>query len=232
MRAPLFALALLATPAGATERILTLTEFDSVRVEGGYSVTVTTGRAAGGRISGSFDAVDRVSVEVQDRTLVVRRNDTGGGYQTADAGPVTIRLVAPPLRSAWLLGSGSLAIDQMRGPDVRVTIEGAGGVTVATVAADQLTVGLQGTGTAKLAGKANEVSAIVRGSATLDAGALTATNAVVTAEGSGDATLTATRTAKVAASGPGRVAVLGTPACTVTNTGAGSVRCGRVRAIP
>ncbi|HMJ94174.1 MAG TPA: DUF2807 domain-containing protein, partial [Allosphingosinicella sp.] len=83
MRILLTALLLLlfATPASAADQRVMVTDFDRVQVDGPYQVTLSVGRPSGVIASGSRGALDRVTIEVQGRTLRIRPNRSAwGGY--------------------------------------------------------------------------------------------------------------------------------------------------------
>ncbi len=226
----LLVLAVIAPPALARDRTVTITSFDRIRVEGSFQVEVTTGKGPSARVSGSEQAIERTIVVNQGQTLVVRPNPNAwGGWDGADAGPIVVRLTTPGLRAAALTGSGALKIDAMRNATVSVALEGSGSLDVAAVDTDALDVGIAGAGTITLAGRAAGARFAVRGTSNLRGEKLSARDARVIAEGAGDITLAAVRTADVAASGAGRVTIIGNPACTVSNRGNGSVSCGKGR---
>lgn len=222
------ALAALAAPATAAERRYTVTDFDRVVVEGPFSVRLVTGSHSSARATGSQEALERVSVEVQGRTLRIRPNRSAwGGYPGIAAGPVAIELSTRELRAATVNGAGNLAIDRVEGLRVDLAVEGTGRIGAPNVAADMLVIGMIGSGRIQLAGTARELRANVHGWADLDAAALTAQGAHVVTDTAGRLALTVAREANVTASGIGEVEILGTPACTVRGDSAGQVRCGR-----
>lgn len=219
--------ALVASPALAADRGLTLTDFDRVRIEGPYVVDIATGRSASGKLSGTPQALDRITVQVQDRTLVVRPNHNGwGGNPDSDGGPVRVRLTVPVLRTAWVNGSGVVTIKGMRGATLDLALQGSGSLEVSELQGDRMTLALSGAGNARVAGKVSQLTVTTRGSGTLDAAALMTQDIRIATEGSGDVKTAASRSAKVMSIGTGNVSVAGTPACTVNNVGAGTVRCG------
>lgn len=230
MRIILLGVALIAQPALARERTLTVTSFDRMRVEGSYIVEVVTGRGASARISGSEQAIERTSVVVQGQTLVIRPGQNAwGGWPDDGGGPTTIRLTTPALRGAFVTGSATVRVDRMRGADVSVALEGSGTLNVAAIETDKLDIGLAGAGMMTLGGRAAGARAAVRGTATLDARALAVRDAKVIAQGAGAVTIAAERTADVNGSGAGSVTIVGTPACTVTRKGSGTIICGKNR---
>ncbi len=227
MKYALLLAVLIASPALAAERGLTLTDFDRVRVEGPYVVDVTSGKSASGKLIGTPQAFDRITVQVQDHTLVIRPNRSGwGGNPDTDGGPVRVKITVPVLRTAWVNGSGVVTIAGMRGATLDLVLQGSGSLSVSAIQADRLSVGLTGAGSATVSGKASQVTITTRGGGALDASALATQDIKVSSEGSGDVKATASRSAKVTSSGAGNIVVAGKPACIVSNVGAGSVVCG------
>ncbi len=217
----------LSAAASAAERGYSVTDFDRIRVDGPYKVTLATGRSPGARAYGAQTAIEGVSVEVQGRTLVVKRNSqTWGGYPGKPAGPVEIRLTGHGLRAATLNGAGSLSIDKVKGQNIDLAVAGSGLLKVASVEADRLTVSVIGNGRAEVAGKAAIAQFGVRGTGGVEARALIAKDARIVADGPGDIRIKATATASVTSNGAGNIVVDGQPACTVKATGSGSVACG------
>jgi hypothetical protein len=219
-----------AAPVGAADRSYSVTDFDRVQVDGPYRVTLTTGRSSAARAQGSVQALDQVSVDVQGGTLRVSRNRSAlGSYPAADPGPVAIALTTRDLRSAAVVGSGSLDIDRAKGLRVDVSVSGSGRLNVGAVEADTLVVGLLGSGRITLAGRTKQLKAAVQGSGDLAATGLTADEAQIGSDTAGNVVVAVARTAKVTSAGAGDVEIIGSPACTVTSKGSGRVICGGAR---
>jgi hypothetical protein len=218
----------LSAPAVAAERNYSLTDFDRVRIEGPYQVRLTTGLATGGSASGSQQALEAVSVEVQGSTLRVRPNrSTWGGYPGQSSGPPpVITLRTRNQRAASVSGSGSLAIDKARGLQLDLALAGSGRLSVGALDTDRLTIAMLGSGKMSLAGKAKQLKATIQGSAELDAQGLRADELQLGAETAGPIRLAAGRSAKVKNSGAGDVTIAGSAACSVEALGTGTVRCG------
>src|SRR3954451_19033136 len=103
-------LLLLPAAAAAADRTYTVTDFDRVQVDGPYEVVLTTGGPSGARATGSQLALDAVTVEVSGATLRVRTNRSAwGGYPGQPVEPAKIRLTTRDLKSATVVGAGSLA---------------------------------------------------------------------------------------------------------------------------
>jgi len=216
--------AVAASPAMAAERNYSVTSFDRIRIDGPYKVKLTTGVAPFAIASGSAMAIDRVSVDVEGRTLVVRQNPgSWGGYPGQAPGPVEIALGTHDLSQAWVNGSGTLSIDRIRGLTFDLALQGSGSATVGASDVDQMKIGISGAGNVSIAGKAPKLTAVVRGTSTLDASELTAKDASVGAEGPSEVRIVATATAKIDARGLANVAVAGNPSCTVKAQGSAIV---------
>ncbi|WP_118857962.1 GIN domain-containing protein [Sphingomonas mesophila] len=213
-----------AAPAAAADRNFGVNGFDRVRVDGDYRVELTTGVAPYAKASGDVRAIDRLNIKVEGRTLIVRLAQSGGwGSERQSSGPVTIRIGTHELTTAQVNGAGSLAINRVEGLKFEASAAGAGMLTIADVAVDQLTVVLAGAASARLAGKAGRVTALVRGMSVLDAGQLEVKDSKIVAEGPATVRLTASETAKVTAAGVGSVSLAGNPACTLDVHGSASV---------
>jgi hypothetical protein len=88
---------------------------------------------------------------------------------------------------------------------------------------DQLRIGLSGSASSRIAGKALKLTATVRGSSSLDAEGLSVKDAVIGAEGPALVRAAISGTAKVDALGLASVAITGSPSCTVKVQGSSTV---------
>ena len=224
----LMLLALASLPADAaptsSQRNYSVTSFDRIRLDGPYQVELKTNVAPFARATGPAASLDGVSIGVEGRTLVVRAGSgSWGGYPGQSQGPVTIELGTHDLSAAWINGSGALHIDRVKGLNFDLTIQGAGSSSIDNVDADQLKLGISGAGSARMGGKAKKLTAIIRGTSSLEAEGLTVKDAVIGAEGPATVRATVTGTAKVDAMGLASVSLSGNPACTVTARGSAVV---------
>lgn len=226
MRTFLFVLgiAALAAPAGAASRNFGITSFEKVRVDGPFKVSLKTGVAPFARATGSPQALDRVAIDVRGNTLVVHTNlDSWGGYPGKDPGPVEISLGTHDLSAAWLNGSGVLSIDRVKGLTFDLSVQGSGAGEIGQANIDQLNVSVVGTASAKLAGQAAKMTAVIRGVSTLDAAALSTKDATLGADGAATIAANVSNSVTVDASGPATVRLSGGPSCTLRVSGSASV---------
>ena len=222
---PVFCLgAVVASPAIGAERNFSVNSFDRIRVDGPYKVKMTTGVPPFAVAKGSAGAIDKISVAVEGRTLVVRSNPgSWGGYPGDAPGPVEVEVGTHELSQIWVNGPGTLAVDRVRGLTFDLALQGSGSIAIGDADVDQMKIGISGSGSVTIAGKAPRLSAIVRGTSTLDAAGLTTKDALVGAEGPSEVKLVATATAKVDARGLTNVSVGGNPSCTVKAEGSAVV---------
>lgn len=212
-----------ASPSGAATRNFGIESFTKIRVEGPFKVTVSTGVPPFARATGSNAGLDRVAVEIQGNTLVIRSQDSWGGYPGADPGPVEVSVGTHDLTNAALNGAGSVAIDRVKGLTFALALQGSGMGQIGDVAVDQMSVSLVGSASAKLTGHAGKLTALVRGISSLDAGSLTTPNAQISADGTSTVDATVTDTARVDAWGPATIRFAGRPSCAVKTSGSTSV---------
>lgn len=214
----------LTAPAHAANRTYSVTNFDQVRMQGPYKVRLVTGVAPYARASGSVQALDGISLDVSSQILTIRRNSSArSGYPGQPAGPVEIEIGGHDLRSASILGTGSLDITAVRSMTFSLTVEGAGAARVGNIDVDQLKLWLAGSANAALSGRAKSATVLVRGTSALDAGALAVKDAVIGAEGPAVVRANVSNSAKVTAQGVSQITLDGAPACTVRASGSATV---------
>jgi hypothetical protein len=208
-------LAAAAADAAPATRTFSIKGFERIRVDGPYRVKLTTGVAPFANASGSAAALDAVSLDVEGRTLVVRRKPSARSSNEQPLGPVTISLGTHELAAAWINGSGGLAINAVRGQSFDLAVAGSGAAEVGKLGVDRLRVSVTGSASVALGGAAKKATFHVQGPTAVDATALSAKAATITAEGATRISLTATDTAKVLANGLAVVELAGSPSCTI-----------------
>lgn len=211
----LFFILVAASPLAAAERNYTVTDFARVKVEGPFAVTLATNVAPYARASGSQSALDRLSLRVEGRTLIIRVDRSAwGGSSDKAAEPVTIRVGTHSLDQAVLNGSGSLSIDRVRGLDFGFSSYGSGAASIATAAVDRLRVSANGSGSMRVGGATKQLIATLNGPGLLDASALTAKDATLSASGPASLRANVSNTVKLTATGTATITLDGGAACT------------------
>ncbi len=220
----------LAAPAAAAERRYSVTDFDRVIVEGPYRVHLVAGRPSSATVTGSREAIDRVTIDVQGQILRIRRNRSAwSGTPGAEAGPLAVELTTRSIRSARLIGPALLDVVDAEGLNVQFTVEGSGRIRATGVDAETLTLGLLGSGRLDISGSARALRADFQGTGDVEGTNLRARNATVTTNTVGTVTLTVDGPVTVNANGLGDVHILGNAVCTVRGIGAAQVRCSNQR---
>lgn len=214
----------LAGPATAATRNFGIEDFDRIRVTGPFRVQLVTGVAPFARGTGSSDALEAVSVEIEGRTLVVHQNASNWtGFQGQNSGPVTISIGTHDLSAASLNGSGMISIDRVKEPSFELILQGSGAASIASMTVDTLKIAMSGSGSAVVSGTAPQVTATLFGASTFDGSALQSKDATIGAQGTAVVKLTATDAVKIDAEGPATISLGGNPSCTVRAQGPGDV---------
>ncbi len=217
----------LAGPAIAAERSYSITEFDTIDVDGAYQVSVETGKAPSVRASGNQVGIDQLRVEIRSQRLVIRTLKNNWGERSfLKPGLVTIRVTVPGLKRADIAGSGSMTITRIRAARLSLSLEGSGQLRVDQLDVDQFDLASAGNGLVVLAGKVLSGRLSNSGTGRIEAGGLTVSDLDLKSDSAGLSRIGALRSAKIASAGSGNVIITGKPACTVTELGSGVVTCG------
>jgi hypothetical protein len=218
------------TSASAAEKRYGLTSFETIEITADVAVEVVTRSPVSAIATGSPDALDRLTVEARDGRLIIgQKIYAGDENRRQPLGQVTLRVNAANLRSASIVGAGSLQIDRLKGTKVEIGLRGPGRLTVGAVTTDRLSVAMIGNGTMTLAGTAKVAQMTLSGAGVVDAGKLAVGELVTSSEGTGDHVFQAVKSAAITTRGLGRTVVLGKPVCTVRNAGSGTVQCGAAK---
>lgn len=210
----------------AATRGYSVTDFDHVRVDGPFDVRIHTGGSTSARATGTAEALDRLSVEVQGGTLIIRPLPGGwGGWPGSGTSRVVVDVATRGLSGIGLSGSGDVTVDRVKGDRLDLMMAGSGDLSIGDVTVTRIGATLTGSGDMRLAGRAAEARALLRGSGDIHADAFMTEAADVTAIGSGSVTIGASKTAKVSLTGSGDVSIIGPATCAITSTGSGDVHC-------
>lgn len=221
-----------AVPANGATRNYEIAGFEKVRVEGPFKVRLTTGVPPSAKATGPQAAIDRLTIDVVGRTLVVHNSlsSWGGSLGSDDSGPVEVVIGTHDLNAASLTGAGSLEISAVKGLSFDLAAQGPGQIAVARTDVDQLSVALIGTASAVLAGKAGALKVQARGTTAFDGSALETKDITLTVNGASTIKAGVSNSANIVASGPASIVFSGKPSCTSRLTGSASVTgCGRTQ---
>lgn len=215
----------------AAERRLSVTSFDTVRIEGDVAVEIVSDAAPGAVAIGEPRALDTLSIRIQGNALLVRRTPTNAPIEqrakriAPDAVPL-VRISARSVESLSLRGHGSARLDRLAGSKPSARVDGDGSVEIGGVKADALSVTVTGGGSLKIAGTAASGRAMMMGDGLLEASGLTLASLDFTGEGPVRARLKVDGPARIVANGDSQIIVGGHPTCTARQTGTGLIDCG------
>lgn len=161
-------------------------DFTQVQLTGSFEVEVEVGPTTSVRVEADDNIVPLIATTVVGSTLKITARN---GFSTDQ--PVRVQVQAPQL----------LGVDQ----------SGSGSVRAGGIVADRFVVKLQGSGAIRLAGRADELVAMIDGSGALAAVDLVTTSATVDLAGSGSAEVQARERLVVAIAGSGAVRYAGDP---------------------
>ncbi len=216
-------LLLLGAAAPGDERVVMITGFDRLRIDGPFAVEVAPG-SAGVTISGDRAAIDAVGVRIQAGTLIL--NSGLNSWESAAgklASGARIRVTVPGLRVVQTNGGTQLKIAEMRGDRLDISQNGDGRIELAAVEAQDIGITLAGSGTIALAGNALHTRVRLYGASNLDATGFTTADAQLISGSSGMLAMNVRYNARINATSSGVVRVLGNAKCTVI--GQGPVEC-------
>ncbi|NIJ65899.1 hypothetical protein FHR20_002861 [Sphingomonas leidyi] len=216
-------LLLVGAAAPGDERVVMVTGFDRLRIDGPFAVEVVPG-SPGVTLAGDRAALDRVGVRVEAGTLVINAGtqswESAAGKTASGA---RIRVAVPGLRVVQTNGGALLKIAEMRGNRLDVSLNGTGRIDIGKVDAQDLGVTLAGAGTVTLAGNALHTRVRLYGTSSLDAAALTTADALLVSGSGGALVMNVRYNAQISATSSGVVRVLGPAKCRVI--GQGPVEC-------
>ncbi|WP_343526319.1 DUF2807 domain-containing protein [Sphingomonas sp.] len=215
------------TGAGAADRRVDLSSFDSLRVEGAFIVTVTTAPSPRATLSGDAETLRRVEARIAGRSLIVRMAPDEATTRRSTGQPVTLTLAAPPLSAISVIGGSRITAQALRGTAMTLSLAGPAEVQVDRAEGEQLTATLLGPGKLTIGGgRVGKARLSSSGTALIAAEGLEVGDLMVALDGPGEIKARARYSAAVANSGLGRVTIDGAPKCRVTGGGGASVRCG------
>jgi hypothetical protein len=113
-----------------------------------------------------------------------------------------------------------VTVNDLRQLDVR----GSGTIDATKLDGDALSMAISGSGTANVAGRADDLTVSISGSGSFNAAGLTAKHAKVVVSGSGELTVNASDELDAKVSGSGSIWYIGSPRLTSNVSGSGSIK--------
>jgi len=217
---------LVATSAQAATKSYSITDVSRLRIAGPFDVHVHVGGSSSVRATGPQEAIDRLSVEQHEESLVIKPLSGGwGGWPNGFHGKLVVDVTMPSLDQAAVAGSGDTTIDRAKGDALMLALSGSGDLSVAGIQVTQLNATSTGSGTLSVAGRVVGAKAVLTGSGDLKGEQLLADDAEVRLVGSGSLSIGARHTAKGSLAGSGDLSIVGPAACAIERSGSGDVHC-------
>ena len=206
------------------QRTYQVADFSGVEAAGADDVDVRVGTGFSVRAEGDASELDNLKIEKNGDTLSIGRR--GHGFHWGNHKGVKVYVTMPRIASASIAGSGDMTIDHIEGDSFKGEGAGSGTLTVASLAVQNASFSLAGSGGVKAGGTANALKAEIAGSGDVDASGLKATSADISIAGSGSVNAQVNGAAKISIMGSGDVDLGPNAHCTTTKMGSGTVRCG------
>lgn len=192
-----------------TEQVRTPGNFQQLRLDGAFDVTVQPGSAAKVVLKADDNIVPLIQTELDGDTLVIRGRK-GASFHTRN--PISITVEVTQLSAIELRGSGNLKASGLRGKGFELSLSGSGNAVLTDIDVDRFEASLAGSGDMSLAGKSNRTELSIAGSGDIHAEQLLSRRTEVSIAGSGDAQVHASDSLEASIAGSGNVRYAGKPA--------------------
>jgi hypothetical protein len=190
----------------------TTESYDAISVSGWFDVTLTDGKEGNISIKGEENLLEYIITEVKDDRLVVKiKNGVNLQSSSWKNGSISVTIPVEKISDLSMSGSGDLVSQKvLKATDFEVGMSGSGDMSV-TVEATDIEVNLSGSGDMNLAGSAENLEVQISGSGDVNAYDLNADNVSAMVSGSATVKVTANETIKARVSGSGDIYYRGNP---------------------
>lgn len=153
-------------------QVLNLGYFSRIESYTSFDVKFVQGKTPSVRVVGAKGLVERLSVQRNGETLVIKSKGNGFSFSFDDDTPLTIYITSPDLTGVKLTGSGDFDVDGPLDTDVLdVALDGSGDIDFNSVVCDHAKIRMSGSGDIDIKDiKAQTVSCEVNGSGDVDLG--------------------------------------------------------------
>lgn len=200
-----------------------LRDFAAVTVSGPQDVEIVLGNTFSVTAYGDRDALNLVDAVVEDGVLILRPRDGITFGESLD--DVRIAVTLPAITRVSVEGAGEVTLDRAVGDSFEGAIGGSGTLAIGQLQVTRANLTVNGSGDLDAEGTAEEVAVTINGSGEVHAEGLRAGAATVEIAGSGEVDLYALEQAEVSVTGSAEVNIGGTAVCTVTQTGSSEIWC-------
>ena len=196
-----------------------ITGVHAVDLQTSGDLTIRTGETEGLTITAGANAIDDLTSDVVDGTLVL-----GSKPSIPIGGSIGYTLTVDGLDRIELEGSGSVNASGVLSGDASVSVSGSGSATLTELQLTSLTADLSGSGATRVSGSATGSTVDVSGSGDYDGSALTTRQTRIDVSGSGQARVNVGEQLSATVSGSGDVVYTGNPPVVQgSTTGSGKI---------
>lgn len=197
--------------------------FNSVKISGGFNVTIQQGSSENVKISASGIDLQDIITEIEGGSLRIRtRNDNWSWKKDYD---VDIVLTYKTLEGVTSSGSSRITTkNTIKSDNFDLTLSGSGKFK-GSVETQKLEMSISGSGDIELSGSAKEQDVSISGSGDLEAMELKSSFAKIKISGSGNASVAVSEELDAKVSGSGDIRFAGNPQKQIfKSTGSGSIK--------
>ena len=200
--------------------LLVLTACNEDTIKGSGNVT-TENRPVGKFTAIRLSGIGQLSIERGEaESLTVTVDDNLAPLFTSEVKDGTLYLSVVSGKRPSRTAVYKATVSDLRDVEVR----GAGSVEASKLDGETLSISISGAGSAKAAGRADNLTLSISGAGSLNAAELKTRRAKVVVSGAGDVTVNASDALDARVSGAGAIRYIGSPKLTSQVSGAGSIR--------
>lgn len=183
----------------------TTKDYDRIRIDGAFDVTIDESKTSGLTITAPSDALKDIRSEVVNGELILDLDNVG--FMNPD---IQVSIANNQLKAIRISGSGDFEGRVYPSGDLSLTIGGSGSIKT-SAEADRIDATVSGSGDITASGSCDRIDANVSGSGEIDLGEMPASNAKAVVSGSGDIRLNVSGNLEAIVSGSGDIEYTGNP---------------------
>ena len=200
-----------------------LPDFDSVTVNYPAEVVIEQGQTPSATIRADNNLLAQIGTRVAGGVLTLDNTEPNWSKRVNPSQPIQITLTAKDLQDIQFPSAGSLRVDNFKTKGLRISVSGAGDITLIGLNASSLNLDMSGAGSVHASGQTSALTADISGLGSFEGKDLAAQTAQVGISGTGSATVWVLDQLNAHISGLGSVNYYGSPQVLRDVSGLGSV---------
>jgi hypothetical protein len=186
-------------------------------------VVIRQGAVEAVEIEAEDNLLAQLSSEVQAGKLVIENREHNWAQRVNPTKPVKILITVKKLTEIDFSSAGSLRVEKLTTPELRVRLSGAGDLLLEQLKTDLLDCRLSGAGEIEANGSAESLKLVISGMGSFKGAELTSQNVETRLSGAGSAIVRAALQLNASLSGAGSIDYYGDPQVSQTISGVGSI---------